>query len=280
MKIRTLLSLMVCVSSMSFAQISIPQPSPLSTVTQEFGLGKITIEYSRPSMKGRTIFGDLVPFDKRWRTGANASTKFKCSDNIKIEGQELAAGKYSLLTIPGATEWTIIFNSDTSLWGDGYEDYTETKDVLRVKVKPYQIAEKVETFTILINDITSTSSTLELIWDNVIVPVKLSTEIDSRIMTSIENTMKGTPNASSYYAAARYYFENDKDLTQALTFIKKANELKQEAYWMMHLQAKILAKQGNKKEAIEAANKSKEAAMKDKNDDYVKMNDKLISDLK
>ncbi len=280
MKLKLTLIAALLVGTQAFAQIKTPQPSQISYTIQELGLGKISVGYSRPSAKGRTIFGDVVPFDVIWRTGANASTKFYTSEEITVEGNKVPAGKYALYTIPGKLEWTIILHKDTTFWGDGGTDYKAENDLVRFKVKPVTIAPKVETFTIGFNNLTTTSATLDMAWENVLVSVKIATNIDEKVMTSIKNTLNPKPTAGNYYQSASYYYENDKDLGEALVWVNKAIEMRPEAYWMSHLKAKILAKIKDYEGSYAAANVSIEAARKDSNPDYVRMNEKLIAETK
>lgn len=275
-KLTLLLSL---VGVMSFAQIKTPQPSPSASFKQAFGLGEISVNYSRPQVKGRVIFGDLVPFDKLWRTGANASTKVNFSDDVTIEGNKLAAGEYALYTIPGKTEWTIIFHKNIKLWGLGDPgEYKEENDALRIKVKP-QTNNAVENLTISVSDITSNTCKMNLEWEKTKVSFGISTDIDSKISASIEKALNPKPDANSYYSAASYYFENDKDLNKAIEWVNMAIAARPDAFWMVHLKAKIYKKLNNKTAAIEAANLSKEIANKAGNADYVALNEKLIAEL-
>lgn len=252
-----------------------PQPSPLGTVTQKVGLADVSITYSRPSAKGRSIFGDLVPFDKLWRTGANASTKIKISEEVTLEGNKVPAGEYALLTIPGKAEWVIILNKDLRVSGEA--NYKQSEDLLRFKVKPQKTDSKVETFTIQFADLTSNTAYIELQWENTLVRFKLETEVDSKVMADIESKLINP--TGMYYQAARYYFDNNKDLKQALEWINKATE-KQQQYWVMHLKAKIQAANGDYKGAIQTAEKAKNLAAEAKNDEYVKMNEALITEYK
>lgn len=274
------LTLLFCLSAIiSFSQIKTPQPSPTASFKQTFGLGEISVNYSRPQVKGRVIFGDLVPFDKMWRTGANASTKIIFSDDVTIEGNKLTAGEYAIYTIPGKAEWTIIFHKNIKLWGLGDPgEYKEENDALRIKVKP-QTNSLVENLTISVSDITSNTCKMNLEWEKTKVTFAVATDIDSKISASIEKTLNPKPDANSYYSAASYYFENDKDLNKALDWVNTAIAGRPDAFWMVHLKAKIYKKLNNKTAAIEAANLSKEIAIKAGNADYVALNDKLIAEL-
>ncbi len=254
-----------------------PAPSPLQTVTQAFALGEIKIEYSRPSMKGRVIFGDLVPYGKIWRTGANSATKITLSDDANIGGSDIKAGTYALYTIPNANEWEVMLYSDLALGGNT-ADYDATKETARFKIKPAVMADKMETFTIAINNITNTSCSIDLMWDKTRISLPVKTEIDSRVMKQIEEVMGDSKKP--YFQAANYYYENDKDLNQAAEWCGKAMANNPKAFWISHTMAKIKMKQKNYAEAIRYAEVSKTEAAAQKNDDYIKMNDKLISEAK
>ncbi len=272
--------LMSVLAVVAFAQIKTPQPSPTASFKQAFGLGEISVNYSRPQVKGRVIFGDLVPYDKLWRTGANASAKITFSDDVTIEGNKLAAGEYALYTIPGKTEWTVIFHKNLKLWGLGDPgDYKEENDALRVKVKSQALTSNVESFTISVSDVAANTCKLNIEWEKTKVSVAVGTEIDAKITASIDKALNPKPDASSYFSAASYYYENDKDLNKASEWVAQAIAARPEAFWMVHLQAKIYKKLGKKAEAIDAANKSKEIANKAGNADYVALNDKLIAEI-
>lgn len=252
--------------------LKMPQPSTSQTVSQAFGLGKIDLTYSRPSTKGRKIFGALEPFDKVWRTGANSATVIKFSESIKIEGKDLPAGEYALFTIPGKTEWTIIFNKGTKEWG-AYT-YSEANDVLRVKVKPITLKDKVETFTIQFANISDTNADLQLSWENTLVNVKLTTSVDERVMASIAEAMKG--DKKPYFQSAIYYYSNGKDLNTALTWINEAEKQMTDAPWVKLWKAKIQLKLGDKAGAAKTAQEGVEIATKIKNEEYIRLNTQLI----
>lgn len=257
----------------AFAQINMPRPSPNSTVMQNIGLAEVNISYSRPSAKGRKIFGDLVPFDKIWRTGANEATKISFSDSVTVEGNKLAPGAYALYTIPGATEWTIILGKDPKVGANNYKDDLQAA---KFKVKSGKTCAPVETFTINFTDVTTTSANIQISWENTKVDFKVVNEVDAKVMADIKQK---TENTASYFQAATYYYETNRDLKQALEWVNKATE-NNPMFYQVHLKAKIQAKMNDCKGAIETANKSIELAKAAKNDDYVKMNEKLIADCK
>ncbi len=254
-----------------------PAPSPLQTIDQAFALSNIKIEYSRPSVKGRVVYGDLVPYGKVWRTGANQSTKITFGDDVKIEGVALKAGTYALYTIPNKDSWEILFYKDLTLGGNVAE-YKATDEVARVKGKVSATGMKVETFTINIGDITSTSASIDLMWDMTKVSFGVTTEIDEKVMKNIEAALE--KDSRPYFQAANYYYENNKDLTKALSWVNTASEQNPKAYWMVHLKAKIQMKMKDAKGAIESAEKSMALAKEDGNADYVKLNEKLIAEAK
>jgi len=257
--------------------VKTPAPSPLQTIDQAFALSNIKIEYSRPSVKGRVIFGDLVPYGKVWRTGANSSTKITFGDDVKIEGVALKAGTYALYTIPNKDSWDIMFYKDLTLGGNVGE-YKATDEVLRVKGKVSASPMKFETFTINIADVTSTTANIELLWDMTKVSFGVSTEIDEKVMKSIETAME--KDSRPYFQSANYYYENNKDLSKALSWVNTAIEQNPKAFWMTHLKAKIQMKMKDTKGAIESAEKSMATAKEEGSDDYVKLNEKLIKEAK
>lgn len=258
----------------SQAQIETPAPSPASTVTQRVGMTEIKIEYSRPSMKGRKIFGgDVVPFGELWRTGANSATKITTTDSITILGKGLAKGSYVLMTKPGKDSWEIIFNKNASV---SVFNYKPEDDVLRVNVKPINNPLSVESFTMGVSNITNTSAEIEISWENTVVRIPFTNDVDSKVMAQIKQKLDG-PSQGDYFAMSQYYFEAGKDLNQALDFVSKAIA-KGERFWMLRHKSLVQAKLGDKKGAIESAKRSLELAKEAKNNDYIRMNEKSIAE--
>lgn len=254
-----------------------PAPSTFQSIKQAFGLGDITIDYSRPSAKGRAIFGDVVPFGKMWRTGANAATKITFSDDVQVEGKAVKAGSYAIYTIPNKDSWEVILYSDLTMGGNT-SNFKAENEVIRVMVKPMMLTNAVETFTIDVANVTATTATLELTWEKTSVPVKITTEIDSKVMKTIESTM--AVDSRPYFQAATYYYENGKDLNQALVWINKAVEQNPKAFWVVMMKARIELKLNDSKAAIASAEKTVAMATEAKNDDYVKMANQLIVEAK
>lgn len=269
--------LMLGAATTQAQSLRIPAASPAQMLKQSFGLGDISIEYSRPSVRNRVIFGELVPYGKIWRTGANSATKLTFSEDVTFGGQPLKAGTYALYTIPGKTSWTVMLYSDLSLGGN-VSDYNKDKEVLRIEVAPKYMDHKVESFTINLDKVKATTATLELSWDYVRVPVKIATEIDGKVMKSIDAALAA--DTRPYYQSASYYYDNGKDLNKASEWIQKAVEQNPKAYWVRLLQAKIQLKQGNRKAAVATAEEVVRLATDAKNDDYVKMGRKFIAENK
>lgn len=263
------------ISATEAQQLRTPAPSPTQTIQQDFGVSSLQLIYSRPGMKGRKIFGDLVPFGKVWRTGANAATRIKFNDDVSVGGQPLKAGEYALYTIPGENEWVVIINKGSANWGT---DYKQEDDLLRVKVKSAKLNDPVESFTMQFDNVKANSADLKIMWEKTAVAVPITTDIDSKVMAQIDNLMN--KDNRPYFAAAMYYMEAGKDMNQALTWLNKAAEQNPNAYWIHHQRANALARLGKKEEARQAANKSIELAKAQKNDDYVKLNEKLLDSLK
>ena len=265
------------------AQITTPQASPKSTVTQRVGLTDITIVYSRPSVKGRSIFGTVVPFGKRWRTGANATTSIKFSDDVLIEGKKVAAGEYGIYTIPNKTEWLVVLNKSLKQGAD-VDGFKDDQDVARFSVKPYGVAAKVETFTIDFSDITPATANVTMEWANIGAKFKVTADVDTKVMAQIDEkiTKAATPAPGDLAAAAVYYFDNNKDLKQALAWMEKANAAEPTKFWNLNTEAKIRLKMKDYAGATKAAEASKKAALAatPPNGEYVKMNEELMAEAK
>lgn len=262
------------------AQVKTPQASPLAKIDQVVGLTNIQIEYSRPSAKGRTVYGDLVPFGKHWRTGANANTIVSFSEDVKIAGKDLKKGKYALFTTPKADSWDVIFYTDTNNWGLP-EEWNEAKVALKVTVKPETTTKSVESFSIFLNNLTNDSGVMELSWERTTVAIPFSVPTQEAAMKSIEKTLAG-PAAGDYFAAAQYFYQTNNDLNKALSWVTTAVSLTAKntdvPYWYLRLKSLIQAKLGDKKGAIVTAKESLNLAVKAGNGDYEKMNKDSIAE--
>lgn len=270
---KIILSLFVAAFAFSSnAQIKTPAPSPFQKIEQAVGLTDVTVEYSRPSMKGRKIFGGLEDYGKVWRTGANENTKVTFSTDFMIDGKKLNKGTYALYTIPGQKNWDIILYSDATNWGNPAK-WDETKVAAKVTVAAQNIPMVIETFTISFDDLTNDSAVIGIMWENTYVGLKFETPTDAMVSKNIEKLMSG-PSANDMYAAASYYLEADKDINKAKTWIDKAVAMSANApkFWYLRKQSLIHAKAGNKKSAIAAAKQSLKYAEIAKNAGYIKMN--------
>ncbi len=254
------------------AQINMPRPSPDARVMQKIGMAEVTINYSRPQAKGRKIFGDVVPFDKIWRTGANSPTKITISDSITINGKKIAGGEYALYTIPTASEWTVILGKNAFV---NAGDYKDEQEVTKFKVKSEVTPAMVEAFTIAFVNVTPTSAEIEISWEKTAAKFKLQFDADAKVMADIKNKTELDPNA--LFQAASYYYDTNRDMTKALQWVTIATD-KNPQFWTLHMKAKIQAKLKDYKGSIASANKSIELAKAAKNDEYVKFNEKLIAE--
>ena len=264
-------------SNLTFAQtLTTPQPSTTQNIKQNFGLSSIELSYSRPNAKGRTVIGDLVPFGKVWRTGANQATTLNFGDDVTIGGKKIAAGKYGLLSIPDKENWVLIITKQLDVTSAAA--YKEESDVVRVNVKPVILKDKIETFTIQFANVKANSCDVNLQWENTSITLPVSTDVDSKVMSQINGIM--TKDNLPYYSAAMYYMDNGKDLNQALSWFNKATDQNPDAFYMFYQKANCLAKLGKKQDAIATATKSRELSIAAKNADYVKLNEDLLKTLK
>ncbi len=266
----------VCGFILADAQLKTPAPSPTQTIKQDFALSSIEVSYSRPGMKGRDIYGDLVPFGKVWRTGANQATTITFGEDVMVGDKKVPAGKYGLLTIPEKKEWTIIISKQLDVTSP--IAYKMDMDVARIMVSPAKMDNSVETFTMQFANMKPNSCELHLMWDKTAVAIPISADVEKKVMAQIDQLMN--KDNRPYFGAAMYYLDNGKDLNQALVWFDKAVEAQPTAFWIHHQRANCLAKLGKKDEAKAAAEKSKELATTAKNDDYVKLNEKLLAELK
>jgi len=259
------------------AQIETPAPSPFQKIEQKVGLTDVTLEYSRPSMRGRTIMGDLVPYDKVWRTGANSRTKITFSEDVMVGGKELKAGSYAILTKPTAKNWEVYFYTDYA-GGGAPQEWDDSKVAAKVTVPVYPMPMPVETFTMSFDDLTNDSASIGMIWEKAYVGVPFTVPTDKTVSASIERALTG-PTANDYYAAAVYNLESGNDIAKAKTWIDKSMEMtKEPAFWQLRQQSLIYAKSGDKKGAIKAAQKSLALAKEAGNDDYVALNMKSLKE--
>lgn len=262
MKKLALIGFLMSFSLGVFAQLSIPEPSPSASFSQMLGFTKVKVEYARPGVKGREIFGKLIPFGEIWRTGASDCSTISFNDEVMIGGKKIAKGKYSLFSIPNVEQWTIIINADTTLHGTG--GYDEKKDVHRFIVKPDKTTRFYETFTIEIADVVNDNGMLYLIWENTTAKFQIQSNAKERILAEIDNKINKlkTDNSKLYYQAAEYYYNQKIELDQANNWIAKAVKMEPDNFYYPNLQAKILETQGKLAEAIPVAQKASELARK------------------
>lgn len=266
--------LLVAASQCEGQQLKIPQPSTLQKIEQDFGLGQISVTYSRPNVKGRKIFGTTEPYGLVWRTGANAATKIKFTDTVLMEKHIVLPGEYALFTIPGKEYWTIILNQISEQWG-AYS-YDSTKDVLRFNVSAERINQTLETFTIQFGNSFVEHSELQLIWENTLVTIHLETDVDARTMANIDEAMKG--DKKPYYFASIYYYNHDKDIKKALSWIEEADKNSPNAYNIKYWKAKIQLKSGDRESAIATANEGLKLAMAEPNAEYIRLNKEVLAE--
>jgi len=282
MNFKSILFVLLLIGSISssFAQqIQMPQASPTAKIAQQVGLSDVTVDYSRPSTKGRKIFGELVPFGQVWRTGANGATLLTFSTDVMISGKNVPAGQYALYSIPGKSEWTMILSKNTKLWGA--IGYNESDDLIRFNATPNKLSRNYETMEITFADMTDTGANLSIKWETTRVDFRIETEVDEIVMAQIQELVidSETENPGLLYSAANYYYTNKKDMNQAYAWISKSVE-SDKKYWTVHLKAKIEATLGMKSEAIASAKESMALAKEAGNPDYIALNERLIKSMK
>ena len=259
-------------------KITTPQPSPKATVEQRVGLTDVSVEYSRPGVKGRAIFGDLVPFGKTWRTGANSNTKVTFSSDVSIDGQTLNAGSYGLYTVPNENSWEVMFYSESDNSGVP-RDWDDTKVVAKTSVEVYSMPMNIETFTITFDDVSGTSAVIGLLWEKTYIGIKFEVPTDKLVSETIDAVMAASPEAGDYYNAAIYYRQKDLDIKKANEWMEKAMSLTEKpAFWQLRQQSLIYAKMGDTEKAIAVAEKSLELSKKAGNEAYIKMNTQSLAE--
>lgn len=258
------------------AQVNMPSPSTTQTVKQEFGMGSIELIYSRPNIKNRIVFGDLVPYGKLWRTGANGATKLTFTTPVEIGGKKIDTGSYALYTIPAEDNWEIILNKGIN--NGGTTGYKESEDVVRFTVSSVKATTKTETFTMQFANIKPESCDLQLVWEKKSVSISITTNIKDKIRAQLDAAM--LTEKKPYWQAAQFYFEYDKNLTRALENVTKATEENPKAFYMFLYKARIEKEMGKTAAAMETSKTSLALSKEAKNDDYVKMNEKLQKELK
>lgn len=264
------------INSANAQEPMMPNPSSGQTVIQEFGLGKVTLTYNRPNTKGRKIFGGLEAYGQVWRVGANGATTLTFTDEVSMGGKTVPAGKYAFFAIPTQNEWTIILNKVAEQWG-AY-DYKESEDLLRLTVKPTASKSFVETLTIGFSDVKAGSMNLEIVWESTSVSVPLTINYDTKVMANIEKAMVG--EKKPYFAAAQYYYENGKDIKKALEWVTEAEKADAKAPWFKLWKARIQLKAGDAAGAKATAEMGLRLAQEIKNDEYVRLHQTFLAQLK
>jgi hypothetical protein len=265
--------------------LKFPQPSPPTTIKQQVGITDIELSYNRPSMKGRKIFGGLVPYGEVWRTGANNATRISFSTAVKVGGKELPAGAYELFTIPTPTEWTVIFQKaqEKPQWGS--YAYDAKNDAARVTVKATESTSNVETFAITFSTVTEESVVMNLAWEKARASVKINIDTKGMLVPQIEAAMADPEQAKKFnFPAAMFYFENNLDLKKAIAWMDAGLAAQPNAFWMIYRKGLILEKAGDKAGAKAAAEQSLALAQQDKREgikkEYIALNQALIDRVK
>jgi hypothetical protein len=252
------ISLCVCMCLFATASVAaaqqaapeLPQPSPKARIEQRVGLTDFSIDYSSPGVKGRKIWGELVAYDKPWRTGANAATKLTVSRDFTFGGKPVPAGSYALYTVPGKTAWQVALNTSTDAWGnDGFD---VKKDVVRVSVTPQAIKGR-ERLTFLLSDTSDDGVRIELEWEKLRVSIPVTVATKQQVLTGIDKALDDAWRP--HFVSARYLLDNNGDLTKALGYIDQSIAIKP-TWWNNWVRAQILAKQNRAQEAVATAEKA------------------------
>jgi len=280
-KVQLLLVFALFMFSQSFAQIKTPAPSPTAKVSQMVGLTEVNLEYSRPSMKDRAIFGkgekSLVQYGKMWRTGPNRVTKITFSTDVSVGGSDVKKGTYAILTVPGKKEWTVNFYEHKST---SWSSYKEAEPAASFKVKSNKSPMSIETFTMMFGDMGRGTAKLHIMWEKTMVSIPMDTKVDAMVMKNAEKVLAG-PTVADYYNLGSYMYDSGKtgkELEKALSYVQKATSVDKPRFWQVRKESLILAKLGKYKKAVKAAKKSLALAEEAKNADYVKMNKNSIKE--
>lgn len=257
-------------------QLRHPKASPFQEVVQEVGLSEFRVRYSRPAVKGREIFGNLVPYGRIWRVGANESTKISLSHTTRIGGEEIPAGTYALYAFPDETAWEMVIHKDTSLWGDGRNEYSRENDLTRFRVTPETWPEPQENFLITFDEITHNEMEMLLIWDRTCIRIPIAVNTVTLMDKRIEQALAKNPTAQTYYEVARYLQEEGRDFERALDYIDKSLELGGDTYYFYRVKSLILEGLGAYPEAIAAARRSESLAAEEGKDEFVRINQQNI----
>ncbi|MDT0540273.1 MULTISPECIES: DUF2911 domain-containing protein [Croceitalea] len=255
------------------SQINHPKASPFAQVAQEIGLSKVSITYSRPSARGRKVIGGLVPYGRIWRVGANESTKISLDTDFMIHGHALSKGVYAVYAFPEEKEWQIVFHTNVSHWGDGRKNYNPEEDAFRIKVKPEKIPFHQENFLIAFDSITHNSANLNLLWENTKLTIPMYVDTDSQMELEIQRQLNENPTAQTYYEAARYLQEQEKDFEKALGYLNKALEIGGDTYYFHRVKSLVQAELRDFNAAISSAKKSLKIASELEKDEFVRMNE-------
>ncbi|PWL37332.1 hypothetical protein DKG77_16300 [Flagellimonas aquimarina] len=274
---QNIVSLLFFTASISFAQINHPKASPFATVEQEVGLSKISVKYSCPAAKGREIFGGLVPYGRIWRVGANESTKITVDTDMIVLGNALPKGTYALYAFPEASEWEMVFHKNTSHWGDGRKNYDANEDLFRLKVKPKSVPYHQENFLIAFDSITHNSANMSMTWAGTQIIIPFVVDTHAQMEVEIAKQIEENPQAQTYYEAARYLQEQEKDYERALGYLDKALELGGDTYYFHRVKSLVQAELGDYESAIRSAEKSLKISAELEKDEFVRMNQKNIA---
>ncbi|MCB0488522.1 MAG: DUF2911 domain-containing protein [Cyclobacteriaceae bacterium] len=262
----------------AFSQIEVPLVSPPAELKQTIGFTEIVVNYSRPSARGRKVMGQLVPYGRIWRVGANESTKISFGDDVKLEGHSVPAGTYALYAFPEEKQWTIVIHKNTSHWGDGRDEYDPKEDLLRFVVTPLHTKSYQETFTIDFDELSHESARMTWTWEQTRISFLVEVDTDSKMMRQIENAIANNPTADTYYQSARYLQEENKMHQQALMWLEKAHQLAGDKYYIHRVWALVLAQSGDYFNAISHAEKSKQLAALEGKDEFVRMNELSVKE--